>query len=198
MIAARHRQPDTFRLIVPSFTLRWFPKGEHCYDSTSGDELIVRHHTVMADAISIGQEAMALTRPELRGYTWPDHDAFIHLGGPGAIVSEMGPRGYERRGLKDYQDELYAVVHYDVSDELRANAVAFDNACSEIDYGWDEYVDDILDGLTHAKFAGSWGDNIICSTHLTLVTMALGFMPALNPDQVVPAHRAMWLGARQP
>lgn len=190
---------DTFRLIVPTHSLRWFPKGEHCHDAQPGDELIVRHHTVFADAIAIGQEAMALTQPELRGYTWPDHDAFVHGDVDGrTVVSEMGPRGYERRDLFDYVDKLYAVVHYDVSDELRANAVAFDNACSEIDYGWDEYVDDILDGLTHAKFSGSWGDNIICSTHLTLVTMALGFMPALNPNEVIPAHRAMWLGARQP
>lgn len=189
---------DTFRLIVPNHSVRWYPPGQHCVDAQTGDELLVKHSTIFADAITAGQEAMAVTRPQLRGYTWPDHDAFIRGSKDGrTMVSEMGPRGYERRPLYDYVAHLYCVVHYTATDEQRGAAAAFDDACSGVDYGWDEYLADILDGITHLKFAGSWGDNIICSTHLTLVTMAMGFMPAFTPSAVVPAHRAMWLGAKQ-
>ena len=190
---------DTFALVVPPHSIRWLPPGQDCHDAQTGDELLVKHNTILADAITIGQDAMALTRPQLRGYTSLDHNAFIRGSKDGrTMVSEMGPKGYERRPLYDYVAHMYAVVHYEVADEQRSAAVAFDEAMKDVDYGWEEYVDDILDGLTHLKFVGSWGDNIICSTHLTLVTMAMGFMPALMPSAVVPAHRAMWLQAQRP
>ena len=167
-------------------------------NAVPGHEILVKHKTIFADAISVGQDTMVLTHPELQGFTWLDHCAFVRPTSNGqTMVAEMGPRGYERRPLLDYVAEEYCVVHYEVSDEQRTAAVNFDNSCSSVDYGWLEYIGDILDGISGLKFVGSWGDNIICSTHLTMVTMALGFMPALMPNAVIPAHRALWLGAKR-
>jgi hypothetical protein len=184
---------DDFILRVPPHSLRWFPEGERCEVAQPGDEFLIRHGTVFADAIAAGQKVMSITETELRGFTWLNHTAFAK---DAITLSQMGPRGYEEAAIADYDKRLYCVAHYDVTPEQRQAAVLFDQSCANVDYGWSEYVDDILDGLTHLKFVGSWGDNIICSTHLTMVTMAMGFMPALMPNAVIPAHRAMWLGAK--
>jgi hypothetical protein len=191
---------DELALTVPPHSVRWFEKGEHCADAVDGDLLLVRHHTLLADAISAGQEALLLTQPDLEGFTWNDHCAIIrgHDSSLRTMVSEMGPRGYERRPLFDYQAELYAVVHFDVSTMQRETACLFDAACASVDYGWLEYLDLIVDGVTNAKFAGSWGDAIICSTHCALVLMGLGLFPDREPSNVIPAHFSLWTGARRP
>ena len=189
---------DKFQLIVPPHSVRWFPSGVHCYDPVQGDMILVKHKTVFADAICAGQEMMTLTEPELHGYTWCDHAAYLSTAGQDAIVDEMGPRGFESRKLYDYQARLYAVVHFEISDDQRATTVFFNQACSGVDYGWLEYIPLILDGLTDAKFAGSWGDAIICSTHLTMVMMGAGLFPDRPCNMVAPAHLALWVGAKKP
>lgn len=160
-----------------------------------GDLLLVNHGTIFDDAVGIGQEALTLTEPELKGYTWCRHTGVIRYQDGKPWVSEMGPRGYERRPIDGYDHELYAVVNFDASAEQRLTAMKFDEACSDVDYGWFEYFPLVIDGLTAAKFAGSWGDAIICSTHVTLVLMGLGAFPDRPPDAVTPAHWALWTGA---
>ncbi len=183
----------SFDLIVPPFSLRWFEAGEHCDDAQPGDILLINHGTPVSEAIDLGQKALSITEPDLLPFTWCTHDAFSRGDG---LLSEMGFRGYERRQLLDYKHHLYAVGHFDVSDEARARALGYDDAMAGIDYGWAEYLPLILDGLTGAKFEGSWGNAVICSTHLTLVLMALGLFPDRLPGSVVPARTALWLGAR--
>lgn len=185
------------KLIVPPHEVRWFPEGEHCTDAEPGDLFIVRHNTVFADAIAAGQRVLAhTTEPELRGFTWGDHVAFSRPANNGIpTLSEMGPKGYERRPVYDYVAHLYAVVHFDVTDEQRKQAMAYDDACSGVTYGWAEYLPIIIDGLTSAEFAGSWGDAIICSTHLSIVLAGLGFFVDRPATAVIPAHFSYWTGA---
>ncbi len=192
-MGAAHR----FRLIVPPHSVRWFPEGEHCSDAQPGDLFIVRHGTAFADAIAAGQRILSrTTERELRGYTWGDHVAFSRPSPDGVpTLSEMGPHGYERRPVADYVARLYAVVHFEVSDELRSLAVAYDDACSGVTYGWAEFLPLVLDGLTSAQFSGSWGDAIICSTHLAIVLAGLGLFPDRPATAVIPAHFALWTGA---
>jgi hypothetical protein len=76
-------------------TLRWFEAGQHCDDSVAGDVILVYHGTDIAWSIRSGQWLAAhLWQRDLDGFTWLDHTAMIRVGGPDAIVSEMGPRGH--------------------------------------------------------------------------------------------------------
>lgn len=189
---------DQLTLYVPPCSVRFFPEGEHCNDAVDGDLLIVKHSTIWADAISAGQHALALTHPEFAGYTWGDHSAIVrgHDADLRTMLSEMGPRGYERRALFDYQAHLYAVIHFECSAVQRVAAMRNDLACADVDYGWLEFAADILDGLIDAEFVGSWGDSIICSVHCTLVLMAMGLFPDVNPAKAIPANLALWTGAK--
>ncbi len=192
------RHHDQLALYIPPCTVRWFPEGVHCADAVDGDLVLVKHPTIWADAISAGQHALVLTHPQLEGYTWLDHSAIVrgHDGDLRTMLSEMGPRGYERRTLFDYHASLYCVVHFECSAIQREAAMRNDQACADVDYGWLEFAADIIDGLTDTEFVGSWGDSIICSVHCTLVLMGLGLFPNLNPAKVLPANLANWTGAK--
>lgn len=184
------------RLIVPEHSLRWFKAGEHCEDPTDGDILLVRHLGNVATGISVGEWLLAhTTQPELKGYTWLDHSAIIRLVKGEWMVSEFGPRGWEIRPLAHYRDRLYCVVHFEMTLDQRANVLRFDDACHDATYGWWQYVPIVLDGLTGLKFNATWGDTMICSTHVTYVMMAGGFFPAVQPESVTPAHLALWFDA---
>lgn len=186
-------------LIVPPCTVRWFPEGEDCVDSVDGDLFLIDHGTWEDDAIKIGQEALTFTEPELDGYTWCAHTAFRRgtFYGQDAL-SEMGFGGFERRAVRGYRHHLYAVAHFDVSDERRSTAVANDVACESLDYDWLQYAPLVVDGLTGAKLACSWGDAVICSTHCTMDLMGLSLFPDRAPTMVVPARMALWVGAKYP
>jgi len=187
---------DRMTLVVPAFTIEWYEAGQDCTDATDADLLLIDHGTWADDAIKLGQEALTITEPDLKGFTWCAHTAVVR----GTIddltaVSEMGFGGYERRQLFDYKHHVYAKVHFNVSDELRATAVSNDVSCQGLDYGWLEYPALVTDGLTGAKLACTWGTAIICSTHCSLVLMGLGLFPDRPPAMVVPARMALWFGA---
>ena len=179
-------------LIVPPHSVRYFPKGEHCTDAQPGDVLLVDHGTFSSDLILAGQRALAITEPEIKPFTWVTHNAFVR---ESDLVSEMGFKGYERRTLLDYKAYFYGVVHFDMSDEQRATTLAYDDACQGVEYGWAEFVPEVIDGLTRARFVGSWGSSIDCSTHVTLVMMGGGLFPDRSPYAVVPARVGLWVGA---
>lgn len=183
-------------MIVPPYTVRFFEAGEHCDDASPGDWLLVNHGTFASLAIKEGQDLLVATQPELEGFTWCTHTGMLHSGGPDAIISEMGFAGYERRGLIDYKARLYAIVHFAVSDEARATAVAFDDAMKGAKYGWTEYVPFMIDGITGGQFSGSWGDSVICSVHVVLASLGFGFFPAELPTRAVPARMAFWVQAK--
>jgi len=191
---------DRMILIVPPFTIKWFGPGEHCTDAVDADLLLIDHGTWEDRAIEYAQDALLLTEPELKGYTWCAHNAIIR--GKNAedrtMVSGMGPGGYERRPLYDYKHHLYAVIHFEVNEDLRANAVQYDEACVNLDYGWSQYLFIGVDDLTGVKLACSCGGAIICSTHATLVEMGLGLFPDRPPSLVVPARMALWCDAKVP
>jgi hypothetical protein len=188
---------DRFALVVPRHKLRWYEEGEAALDVRDGDTILVRHTTEFARLISAGQKALTVTQPELRGFTWCDHTAKIRGSIHGwPAVSEMGPRGYERRSIRDYDDELLCRVRWLVSDESIKRACAYDFCFTGIDYGWLEYLPAIIDGVTDAKLVGSWGDATICSGHVTMCDMGLGLFPDRPPNAVIPAHIAMWVDAR--
>jgi hypothetical protein len=184
------------KLRVPPHTIRWFAAGEHCADSVDGDLFLIDHGTWEDRAIELAQEALLLTEPDLDGFTWCAHTAFRR----GEIdsrdaLSEMGARGYERRAVYDYRHHLYAVVHFEVSDDLRAISLENDESCEGLEYDWFQYAALALDDLTGAKLACAWGDSIICSTHCTLCLMGLGLFPDREPAVTVPARMAKWVNA---
>jgi hypothetical protein len=184
------------QLLVPPRTVTWYPAGEDCSDSVDGDLFLIDHGTLADDAIELGQEALTVTQPELKGYTWCAHTAFRRGQIAGAdALGEMGFKGYERRTVAGYKHHLYAKVHFDASEEQCATAVEFDESCEGLEYGWTEYPTLALDGLTEAKLACTWGDAIICSTKETIVLMGLGLFPDRPPAMVVPARMALWIGA---
>ena len=184
------------RLTVPPFKVTWFPRGVDCADAEDGDLILMDHGTWEDDAIEVAQELLTLSEPDLKGYTWCAHTAYVRGIVDGEImVSEMGPSGYERRPLKGYTHRQYAVVHFNVDDITREQADSFDEACQGLDYGWFQYPAIALDDLTGVKLACSWGDTIICSTHCTMVLMGLGLFPDRPPAMVVPARMAQWFKA---
>lgn len=184
-------------LTVPPVSLRWFPKGIDCTDALDGDLILMDHGSLADDAIRLGQEALLLTEPELKGFTWCSHTAYVRNGpGPGVTISEMVPSGHRRRSLTDYVHHVYAVAHFDVSPEMVTNANAYDKACESLEYGWLQYPVFALDDFTGAKFACGWADTVICSNHCTMVEMGLGLFPDRPPSMVVPARMALWCDAR--
>jgi hypothetical protein len=190
---------DLMTLNIPPFSIRWFEKGEHCHDAKDADLLLVDHGTWEDDAIKFGQEALTFTEPELRGYCWCAHTAIVRGQVNGfTMVSEMRFGGFERRPLYDYRHHLYAVVHFEVSDERRLTAVANDEACEGLDYDWLQYPPLVLNGLTRSRLACTWGDSIICSTHCTMVLMGLSLFPDCPPAMVIPARMALWVDAKSP
>lgn len=178
-------------MVVPPHEVRFFEVGETIPDPMDGDIWLVKHPTLFADAIVLGQKVLELSMPELRGFTWCDHNAYCR----GGLVSEMGPRGYERCSVLDYDAEVYAVARLDVDAAAISRANSFDEACGDVGYGWIEYLPIIIDGLTNSEFSGSWGDAIMCSTHVSMVAMAMGLFPTVPPSRVVPAQMAQWFGA---
>jgi hypothetical protein len=77
--------------------------------------------------------------------------------------------------------------------------MAYNQAMAGSEYGWLQYFDIALDAITHAHFTGTWGDTIICSTHVSLVLMGTGkFFPNCVPTAVIPAHFAYWFNIPTP
>jgi hypothetical protein len=186
-------------LVLPPFTVTWFPSGEEIVGAVDADLLLVDHGDLIDDTIRVAQWALSITETELRGYTWCAHTAIVRGEIDGVqAVSEMGLRGHERRPLANYKHRLVALVHFDVSPDQRATAVAYDVACETLEYGYEQYPVFVLDDLTGAKLACSWGDALICSTQDTMVLMGLGLFPDRPPAMVVPARMALWFGAKYP
>lgn len=178
-------------LIVPPVTVRFYEAGESCPDPQDGDFLCVDHGSAADVLIGMGQNLEARLEPELHGFTWCHHMAYLR----GGAVSEMGWRGYERRDFETYRKRLYAVARFDVSAEQIATANSFDIACERVQYNYLDYLPLVIDGLTHAEFAATIGDDLICSAHTTLVAGGLGLFPDRPASLIIPARFAMWVGA---
>jgi hypothetical protein len=188
---------DQLQLRVPPHIVRYFDKDERCEDAVDGDIVVIRHDTIFAKVIAEAQKLENKLHHNLDGFTEYDHTAFVRGKDENGriMLSEMGPRGYERRQIWDYDHLFYAVIHYEVSDELRTNGVLNDIACSNVDYGWSQYIGDVIDGIDNGKFSITFGDAIVCSCHVTLCAMAMGLMPDRPPSDVIPALIAKWHGA---
>lgn len=187
---------DHFGLVIPPHTVRFYEKGEHCTDPKDGDVLLVDHGTIASTLIEDAEKIATFREPELRGFTWCGHSAIVRTTlGPAPMVSEMGFKGFERRGFEEYRKRLYAVVSFDVGDAQRRAAALFDDAMSHADYGWGEYPAIALDDATGLQLDASWSDHIICSTHVMMVGAALGFMGDRLAVRTEPMRIAMWVGA---
>lgn len=205
----------SLQLWVAPVSLRWYAEGEHCYDPVPGDLFIVDHVTTIAKAITLGEKLLTVTQPELKGYTWTDHVAWIRNGQdalrfpsdakrhymgrpadiPDFIVSEMGPRGHEYESLFSYVDRLYCVAHFDVPDPARQMVLDNDDRCVGIGYDWWSYPSLIADGLTGCRFFGGYGSTMICSTETTVCATGLYWFPDRDAAGTAPAHNAAWVGA---
>jgi hypothetical protein len=182
-------------------SIRWYGPGQHCTNPTADDLILVDHGTDVSWAIRRGQWLIAhlplVGEPELKPYTWLDHTAVIREDQYGDFtVSEMGPRGHEIRGLKHYQDKLYAVVNFEVSSDARGLVLAADKRFHQVRYGFEQYPFLVVNGLTGAKIAASYGSSMICSTHVTMISENIYFTPDRQANSVIPSHIAYWTGAR--
>ena len=182
-------------LRVPPHTLRWYAEGAHCVDPQNGDLVLVAHSTFLARVIRFGQRLLAVFHPEYRGFTWANHSALVRFGDDGFNLSEMGPRGHERRDLKDYQAKLYCVVHFEMSGAQVETVTLNDYSCKDIEYGFAQYPPMIFDCFTGGALWAGWGDAMICSTHTTECLMGGGLWPDVPAGGVFPARQAMWVGA---
>jgi hypothetical protein len=180
------------QLIVPPHTVDYFPPGVECTDPQNGDLFLVDHGTTIDKLVGVGQAIEAELEPELKDFTWCRHTAYFRDG----MVSEMGPRGYERRLLSDYAAHQYARVRFQVSAEALARCDSYDVACSDVEYDFGAYASLVLDGITHSEFEVMLGDDLICSAHCALVLVGLGLFPDRAVRIVIPARLGMWLGAR--
>jgi hypothetical protein len=189
---------DRMTLIIPPFTMDWYPEGVDCTDAADADLFLIDHGTWEDRVIEEAQEILLLTEPDLKGFTWCAHNAIARGSNAAGLkmLSEMGPSGFERRPIYEYKHHVYARVHFLVGDELRGNAVKYDEACENLDYGWSQYLFDGLDDITGIKLACSLGDALICSTEATLVMMGLGLFPDRPPSLIVPARTALWFNAK--
>ncbi len=184
-----------FSLILPSFSLVWHEAGTPAPPATIGDILLTHRDDFASSLIDEGQKALALTEPSLKPFTWTTHSAYVRSS---KTLSEMDFDGYRRRPLTDLDPVDYFLVHFRFTDAQRASTHANDDAMSGVDYGWAQYLPLIVDGITAARFEGSWGSSIICSTHVTLALMGGGVFPDCPPSLVVPARIASWVGAIPP
>ncbi len=190
---------DRFTLRLPPFVRTWSLAGEPLTVTSEADLVLVRHSTIWAAAIAHAQTLGEIAHPEWTGFTWANHACVSRLMPDGSMgISEMGARGYERRPASDYVDRDACVIHFLVSDNLRANAVANDEAMSGIDYGWLSFLPDTLALFTHEDLAITLRNHVVCSTHATMVLMGLGLFPAVVPTAVIPAHLALWTSSRLP
>ena len=196
---------------VAPHTVRFYESGATCADPVSGDVIIVDHNTFVAKAISFGEGLLEWRDRSLKGFTWCDHVAFIRQAGEHDllylqdqrryarkdefVVSEMAFHGHQFRSLAAYQPRLYAVVHFDVPDEARAAVLNADRRCSKVKYGFLQYAPLVIDCLSGAKWAGSYGDTMICSTEVALCATNLYWFFDLQPSGVMPCHVARLVGA---
>jgi hypothetical protein len=188
-----------FGLVVPSHTVRFYEKGEHCTDPQNGDILLVDHGSIASTLIEDLEKLATIREPALRGFTWCGHVGIIRTDlGPETIVSEMGFKGYERRPFLDYKERLGAVVNLRIVPEQRAAMSAFDDAMVGAEYGWLEYPSIVADDVTGLGLSASYADHVICSAHAMIVGGAAGFMGDRLPVRVEPMRIAMWLGAKRP
>ena len=174
---------------VPAFSIRWYPEGASCLDPKDGDIVLVDHGTFFDRLISWGEAVMALSQRELRPYRWCAHTALIRKG-PDGNLSEMGPRGHERRDLSHYAHRLYAVVSIEMSDEARAEIAEADFLCADAAYGWLQYLPLAINALSGCRFYAGWGDAIICSTHVSMCSRPSGFFPGRQDAAMAPIHLA--------
>lgn len=191
-------------------SIRFYPEGKHCTNPRNGDVLLVNHGTFLAKCITAGELIIAdWSQKELKGYTWLDHCALIIMAqgkevlSDGTIattgewlVSELGPRGHELRTLRDYQDRLYCVVDFEVSVWEREQVISSDRRLWGIEYGFIQYPFLMLNGLTGAKIAASYGDSMICSTALTWACQNVYFTPDRQASSMIPSHIAKLVGAK--
>ena len=196
---------------VAPHTVRFYESGATCPDPVSGDVIIVDHNTFIAKGISFSEGLLTLQDKTLKGYTWCDHVAFIRQTGDGEllylqdqkryahygefVVSEMAFHGHQYRSLDAYQTRIYAVVHFDVSDEARTAVLDADRRCARVHYGFLQYAPLVVDCLSGAKWAGSYGDTMICSTEVALCATNLYWFFNLQPSGVMPCHVAQLVGA---
>jgi hypothetical protein len=186
-------------LEVPTYSWRWFGANEHCTDPADADMLLVDHGTDTSRFIKAGEWLLAhTTQPALKKFTWLDHAAVVRWRDGVPVVSEMGPRGHELRPLETYEDCRYCVVHFDAGDESRQRALAYDESCWAAKYGWFQYVGFLVNGLTATKFSFGWGDNLICSTHVSMVMKGLGLFADRPDESVMPMHLAWYVEAAPP
>lgn len=189
---------EDFRLVVPPCTVRFFEKGEHCSDPKDTDIILVDHGSIASTLIEDAEKIATIREPELKGFTWCGHAGIIRTSDATApTVSEMGFKGYERRGLETYQARLYAVVSFDIDDAQRKAAASFDDAMAGADYGWFEYPAIIADDVTGLQLDASWSDHVICSTHVMMVEAAAGLLGTRLAVRTEPMRVAMWVGAKR-
>ena len=163
--------------------------------------LLVDRGTWPAWAIQGGQWLLAhlpvVGAKYLQGFTWLNHVAIIREDTPGVFtVSEMGMHGHQIRDLEHYLDHTYCVVDFEVPN--RELVLAADTRFHGIDYGFIQYPFLIINGLTGAKIAASYGSSMICSTHVTMICENVYFSPDRQAAAVIPAHIAYWVDARRP
>jgi hypothetical protein len=180
-----------FNLVLPPFTVTW-PKVSSPTVVTTGDVLLVHHNDAASALIDEGQRILALTEPSLHPYIWATHSAYARSAD---TLSEMAFSGYRQVPVSSYDHFIRAVVHFDLTDEQRATTLRNDDAMNGVSYGWTQYIPLMIDGISGARFEGSWGSSVICSTHVTLVMMGAGLFPDCPPSLVVPARIASWVTA---
>ncbi len=181
-----------FSLVLPTFTTVWHAAGSPPPSATIGDIILTHRDDLASSAIPESQRILAITEPSLKKFTWTTHTAYVRSS---TTLSEMDFKGYRRRPLTAYNGLDYMLVHFRFTDSQRAATQTNDNAMSGVDYGWAQYLPLIIDGITDAKFEGSWGSSVICSTHVTLAIMGGGVFPDCPPSLVTPARIASWLTA---
>jgi hypothetical protein len=164
-------------------------------DPHDGDIVLVQHSSLMSRAIKFGQWVSTIFHPDLRPFAWCSHSAFVAFGTDGFNLSEMKAGGHQRRSLADYQAVRYCVVHMEATDDQRTAACLDDVACSNISYGWFEYLFLFIDALTGGAFFGGFGTMMFCSQHTTQLAIALGLWPDRSPAAVFPMHQAKWFNA---
>ena len=185
-------------LIVPPFTVRYFDYGAHCTDIQDGDILAIEHTTIFAGVIRFGQRLNSIFHKDLRPFVWCNHWAIVRHGDDGHDISEMGPRGYERRDLINYAAKRYAVVRISATPEQVAVMMDDDIACENIAYGFVQYVPLAIDCLSGLAFFAGYGDTAFCSQDVTQKSIALGLWPNRSPAGTFPMHLAQWFGVRWP
>jgi hypothetical protein len=181
--------------VVPPNTHRIFGPGQVCLDAVAGDLVLARSHDVLGTIIRFFER---LRRGIPAEYCWTNHAAIVLNSGPNAFVVQEQVGGANVTPLAQLDGGPYAVVHFEMDADQRADVVGFATWSVGNGYGFLSLPADAFNALTGQELSFGTGNRMVCSTQSCRALERCGLIPDRSPYAVTPAHLAQYAGVILP